>query len=66
MFEGCTIKYNSYTGTDDDDKLKTYNVSVQITYPNRLVKSVPMNNENTDYQDILAWVAEGNTIAAAD
>tara|TARA_A100001011_G_scaffold386294_1_gene461829 strand:- start:818 stop:1018 length:201 start_codon:yes stop_codon:yes gene_type:complete len=66
MFEGCTIKYNSYTGTDDDDKLKTYNVSVQITYPNGLVKSVPMNNENTDYQDILAWVAEGNTIAAAD
>ena len=66
MFEGCTIKYNSYTGTDDDDKLKTYNVSVQITYPNGLVKSVPMNNENTDYQDILAWVAEGNTIEAAD
>jgi hypothetical protein len=66
MFEGCTIKYNSYTGTDDDDKLKTYNVSVQITYPNGLVKSVPMNNENTDYQDILAWVAEGNTIAPAD
>ena len=66
MFEGCTIKYNSYTGTDEDDKLKTYNVSVQITYPNGLVKSVPMNNENTDYQDILAWVAEGNTIAPAD
>ena len=66
MFEGCTIKYNSYTGTDDDDKLKTYNVSVQITYPNGLVKSVPMNNENTDYQDILAWVEEGNTIAEAD
>ena len=66
MFEGCTIKYNSYTGTDEDDKLKTYNVSVQITYPNGLVKSVPMNNENTDYQDILAWVAEGNTLAPAD
>tara|TARA_R100000149_G_scaffold25797_1_gene9991 strand:+ start:1119 stop:1319 length:201 start_codon:yes stop_codon:yes gene_type:complete len=66
MFEGCTIKYNSYTGTDEDDKLKTYNVSVQITYPNGLVKSVPMNNENTDYQNILAWVAEGNTIQEAD
>ena len=46
MFEGCTIKYNSYTGTDEDDKLKTYNVSVQITYPNGLVKSVPMNNNS--------------------
>jgi hypothetical protein len=66
MFEGCTIKYNSYTGTDDDDKLKTYNVSVQITYPNGLVLSVPIDNDNTDYQEILAWVAEGNTIEEAD
>ena len=65
MFEGCTIKYNSYTGTDEDHKSKTYNVSVQITYPNGLVKSVPMNNENIDYQNILAWVAEGNTIQEA-
>ena len=66
MFEGCTIKYNSYQGTDENDNPKAYNVSVQVTYPNGLVKSVPMNNENTDYQDILAWVEEGNTIAEAD
>jgi len=28
--------------------------------------SVPMNEENSDYQAILAWVAEGNTIEEAD
>ena len=28
--------------------------------------SVPMNEENTDYQEILKWVADGNTIEEAD
>ena len=28
--------------------------------------SIPLNSENTDYQDYLAWVAEGNTAEAAD
>ena len=28
--------------------------------------SVPMNEENSDYQAILKWVEEGNTIEAAD
>tara|TARA_B000000609_G_C24038027_1_gene274396 strand:- start:110 stop:289 length:180 start_codon:yes stop_codon:yes gene_type:complete len=27
---------------------------------------VPMDTANTDYQAILAWVAEGNTIQDAD
>ena len=27
---------------------------------------VPMNTVNTDYQAILKWVEEGNTIEAAD
>jgi|TARA_B100001093_G_C26264228_1_gene774095 hypothetical protein len=27
---------------------------------------VPMDNENTDYQNILQWVADGNTIQEAD
>ena len=27
---------------------------------------VPMDNANTDYAAILAWVAEGNTIQDAD
>ena len=31
-----------------------------------LVKRCPINDENVDYQDVLAWVAAGNTIEEAD
>ena len=27
---------------------------------------IPLNEENTDYQEYLTWVAEGNTAEAAD
>jgi len=27
---------------------------------------IPKNEENTDYQEYLAWIAEGNTPEAAD
>ena len=28
--------------------------------------SIPINEDNTDYQEYLDWVAEGNTAEAAD
>ena len=28
--------------------------------------NIPLNEENPDYQECLAWVAEGNTAEAAD
>ena len=28
--------------------------------------SIPFDENNTDYQDYLAWVADGNTAEAAD
>ena len=28
--------------------------------------SIPLNDDNIDYQTYLAWVAEGNTAEAAD
>ena len=28
--------------------------------------NIPLNEDNTDYQTYLAWVAEGNTAEAAD
>tara|TARA_R100000654_G_C2591105_1_gene113310 strand:+ start:276 stop:470 length:195 start_codon:yes stop_codon:yes gene_type:complete len=64
MFEGCTIKYIK-------DTLTNKNQSIMVTYPaneNGISKamSVPLKEDNTDYQNILAWVAEGNTIAEAD
>ena len=38
----------------------------EITTTNDKVRSVPLDEANTDYQNILEWVAEGNTIEEAD
>ena len=45
-----TNELGGYEMTTNDDK----------------VWSVPLDENNTDYQAILAWVAEGNTIEEAD
>jgi hypothetical protein len=38
-------------------------VSYQVTYVNsNRVKSVPLAEDNTDYQAIQEWIAEGNTV----
>ena len=64
MFEGCTIKYKKNRNTGEVNQ-------VSVTYPeddngNKWHMSIPMNEDNADYQDILAWVAAGNTIEEAD
>lgn len=41
------------------------NVSIKATIDGQ-VCYVPINTDNTDYQAVQAWVAEGNTIAEAD
>ena len=42
-------------------------VSYQITQQDsNLVLSVPLSSDNSDYQAVQEWVAEGNTIAEAD
>ena len=42
-------------------------VSYTITYQNSdIIKSVPLDPANTDYQAILEWVEDGNTIEEAD
>ena len=41
------------------------NVSVWANI-NGVYMSVPMDTDNTDYQAILEWVADGNTIQDAD
>jgi len=41
--------------------------SYKVTLVNsNLILSVPLDSANTDYQAILEWVAEGNTIEEAD
>ena len=61
MFENCTLKYIARDGV---------NISIKVTYPSKngttKMLSVPIDNENTDYQNILAWVEDGNTIQEAD
>ena len=38
-------------------------VSYQITYVNsNIVKSVPLDEANTDYQAIQEWIADGGTV----
>jgi len=59
MIEGPTITSAQYM-TDFDGN----NLTVKATI-NGVECFVPMDNANTDYQDILAWVAEGNTIQDA-
>ena len=37
--------------------------SYQVTYvDSNIVKSVPLDPANTDYQAIQEWIAEGNTV----
>jgi len=38
----------------------------QMTLTNGIISSVPLDEDNTDYQNILKWVADGNTIQEAD
>ena len=38
-------------------------VSYQVTHVNsNMVKSVPLDEANTDYQAIQQWISEGNTV----
>ena len=56
-----TAKYESGT--------TAANSVVRVTYegqPSGSMMTVPVNEDNTDYQKVLEWVADGNTIEEAD
>ena len=42
------------------------NSTVKIILQDDTINWVPIATDNTDYQAILEWVADGNTIAEAD
>jgi|LULO01.1.fsa_nt_gb hypothetical protein len=41
-------------------------IMIKVNYENSPSRDVPTDPTNTDYMDLQAWVAEGNTIEAAD
>ena len=55
-------------GTDPDGNVITPQVTAIIKYLGieGHYLEIPLNENNTDYQEYLEWVAEGNTAEAAD
>ncbi len=54
------ITYAKYLINENNE-----NCSVEIIVDG-ITKGVPLDEANTDYQEILQWVADGNTIQEAD
>ncbi len=51
------------TVTKNYDSINKKFSSYQVTYVNsNRVKSVPLAEDNTDYQEIQQWISEGNTV----
>jgi len=57
-----TIKTIQKNNLKDVDVLDNY----KVTLTNDRVWYVPIDEMNIDYQEILQWVADGNTIQEAD
>ena len=37
-------------------------VNYRVTYDNGIVSSVPLDEANSDYQEIQEWIADGGTV----
>ena len=63
-----TISYKkcNSTITGSDGKDVTSLVCIQKKIDGVGVCMIPLDNNNTDYQEYLAWVAEGNTAEESD
>ena len=61
--KNMNIKTAQYIKDKIADVTNTIHV---VCNDSELDRYVPMNEDNSDYQEILAWVAEGNTIDPAD
>jgi len=50
---------DTVTKVYDDGKLQSYKV---IYINSNILRSVPLDEANTDYQEILTWIADGGTV----
>ena len=53
----------TYQLMNDDDGILS---GIKLTQDDGLMKFIPLDNTNTDYQEYLEWVADGNTPESAD
>jgi len=60
------IDINKITNVKKNKASEVFDNTYQVTLSNSEIMTVPKNEDNTDYQNILQWVAEGNTIEEAD
>ena len=62
MIKSVTKIWSYNRDTEQNDILGSYKMVLQ----DDRIKFVPLDEANSDYQAILKWVEEGNTIEEAD
>ena len=60
------MTYINITNVKKNEANGFFDNTYQVTLSNNEIITVPKNEANKDYQEILKWVAKGNTIQEAD
>jgi len=60
------IDINNITNVKKNKASGVFDNTYQVTLSNSEIITVPKNEDNIDYQEILKWVADGNTIQEDD
>ena len=58
-------RYQLYADIEIKDGSKMTRRAIKRILDDGTISSIPMDSANTDYQEYLAWVAEGNTAEEA-
>jgi hypothetical protein len=60
------ISIDNITNVKKNKVGSVFDNTYQVTLSNSEIITVPKDEANIDYQEILQWVADGNTIQEAD